>query len=180
KNGPLSRTLASHIAYYDRWAVTWEFQALLKTRYAAGDRELAHEYLAALQPLVWKAAERDDFVTDVRRMRRRVVENIPAAHRDRELKLGSGGLRDVEFAVQLLQLVHGRVDEHIRSPNTLTALHELAERGYVGRRDGSALQEAYEFLRALEHRIQLFRLQRTHLVPEDVEDLRRIGRSLGF
>ncbi len=180
KNGPLSRTLASHVAYYERWAVTWEFQALLKARYAAGDRELADQYLAALTPLVWKAAEREDFVQDVRRMRRRVVENIPAAHRGRELKLGSGGLRDVEFAVQLLQLVHGRVDEHIRSPRTLAALRELVVRGYVGRRDGSALEDAYEFLRALEHRIQLYRLQRTHLVPEDPEDLRRIGRSLGF
>ncbi|MCD9153362.1 bifunctional [glutamine synthetase] adenylyltransferase/[glutamine synthetase]-adenylyl-L-tyrosine phosphorylase [Aeromicrobium duanguangcaii] len=180
KQGPLSRTLASHIAYYDRWAVTWEFQALLKTRYAAGDRELADQYLAALQPLVWKAAERADFVPEVRRMRRRVIENIPAAHRDRQLKLGSGGLRDVEFAVQLLQLVHGRVDEQIRSPNTLEALSALTERGYVGWRDGSALEESYEFLRALEHRLQLFRLRRTHLVPEDPDDLRRIGRSMGF
>jgi glutamate-ammonia-ligase adenylyltransferase len=180
KHGPLTRTLASHVAYYDRWAVTWEFQALLKARYAAGDRELAEQYLAALQPLVWQAAQREDFVPEVRRMRRRVVENIPAAHRDRQLKLGSGGLRDVEFAVQLLQLVHGRVDDQIRSPNTLEALRALTERGYVGRRDGSALEEAYEFLRALEHRLQLFRLRRTHLVPEDVEDLRRIGRSMGY
>src|SRR5690606_13162594 len=76
KHGPLSRTLASHVAYYDRWAATWEFQALLKARYAAGDHDLADDYLAALQPLVWKAAERDDFVSDVRRMRRRVIENI--------------------------------------------------------------------------------------------------------
>ncbi|GAA3530422.1 glutamate-ammonia-ligase adenylyltransferase [Aeromicrobium flavum] len=180
KHGPLTRTLASHVAYYDRWAVTWEFQALLKARYAAGDRELAEQYLASLQPQVWKAAEREDFVPEVRRMRRRVIENIPAAHRDRQLKLGSGGLRDVEFAVQLLQLVHGRVDEHIRSPNTLEALRALTDRGYVGRRDGSALEEAYEFLRALEHRLQLFRLRRTHLVPEDPEDLRRIGRSMGY
>ncbi|MFO6451081.1 MULTISPECIES: bifunctional [glutamine synthetase] adenylyltransferase/[glutamine synthetase]-adenylyl-L-tyrosine phosphorylase [unclassified Aeromicrobium] len=180
KQGPLTRTLASHVAYYDRWAVTWEFQALLKARYAAGDRELADAYLEALRPLVWKAAEREDFVPEVRRMRRRVIENIPAAHRDRQLKLGSGGLRDVEFAVQLLQLVHGRVDENIRSSNTLEALRALTDRGYVGRRDGSALEEAYEFLRALEHRMQLFRLRRTHLVPEDLDDLRRIGRSMGF
>lgn len=180
KQGPLTRTLASHIAYYDRWAVTWEFQALLKARYAAGDRDLVRAYLEALQPLVWKAAEREDFVTDVRRMRRRVIENIPASHRDRQLKLGSGGLRDVEFAVQLLQLVHGRVDEQIRSPRTLDALRALTARGYVGRRDGSSLAEAYEFLRGLEHRIQLFRLKRSHLIPEDVRDLRRIGRSMGF
>lgn len=180
RQGPLTRTLSSHIAYYERWAATWEFQALLKARYAAGDRDLAARYVDALQPWVWKVSERDDFVLEVQRMRRRVIENIPAAHRDRQLKLGSGGLRDVEFAVQLLQLVHGRADESIRSPNTLVALRSLTERGYVGRRDGAALEEAYEFLRALEHRMQLFRLKRTHLVPQDPEDLRRIGRSLGF
>nr|AGC72492.1 glutamate-ammonia-ligase adenylyltransferase [uncultured bacterium A1Q1_fos_2059] len=180
KNGPLTRTLTSHIAYYQRWASTWEFQALLKARFAAGDRELAADYLAALQPMVWEASRRDDFVKDVRAMRARVIDNIPAAQRGRQLKLGSGGLRDVEFAVQLLQLVHGRADAEVRSPNTLRALQALTERGYVGRDDGAALAESYEFLRTFEHRIQMYRMQRTHLVPEDSEDLTRIGRSMGF
>ena len=180
RDGPLVRSLNSHLAYYERWASTWEFQALLKARFAAGDADLAEQYLGALSPQVWTASQRDNFVPDVRAMRRRVVDNIPAAHRDRELKLGAGGLRDVEFAVQLLQLVHGRVDESLRSPTTLEALEALIDGGYVGRRDGAALAEAYEFLRTLEHRIQLFRLRRTHLLPDDEEDLRRIGRSMGF
>ncbi|MGJ9423652.1 bifunctional [glutamine synthetase] adenylyltransferase/[glutamine synthetase]-adenylyl-L-tyrosine phosphorylase [Aeromicrobium sp. CF3.5] len=180
RDGPLVRSLASHLAYYERWASTWEFQALLKARFAAGDEELAEEYLAALSPQIWTSSQRDNFVPEVRAMRRRVIENIPAHHRDRELKLGAGGLRDVEFAVQLLQLVHGRVDEGLRSPTTMVALEALIDGGYVGRRDGAALAEAYEFLRTLEHRIQLHRLRRTHLVPEDDEDLRRIGRSMGF
>ncbi len=110
RNGPLVRTLASHLAYYQRWAKTWEFQALLKARPVAGDLALGEEYTGALRPLVWKAAERENFVADVQEMRRRVVANIPAAEVDRQLKLGPGGLRDVEFAVQLLQLVHGRAD----------------------------------------------------------------------
>ena len=180
KSGPLVRSLASHEAYYERWATTWEFQALLKARFAAGDAALGQAYLDAVRPMVWSASTRDDFVRDVRAMRRRVIEHIPAADRDRQLKLGSGGLRDVEFAVQLLQLVHGRVDEKLRSPTTLTALRALMHGGYVGRRDGAALEEAYVFLRTLEHRIQLFRLRRTHIVPDDPEDLRRIGRSMGF
>ncbi|MDF1703573.1 MAG: bifunctional [glutamine synthetase] adenylyltransferase/[glutamine synthetase]-adenylyl-L-tyrosine phosphorylase [Aeromicrobium sp.] len=179
-NGPLTRTVGSHVAYYERWATTWEFQALLKARFAAGDAELGREYLAAVQPMVWEASTRENFVTDTRAMRRRVLDHIPAAHRDRQLKLGSGGLRDVEFAVQLLQLVHGRGDEALRSPTTLDALEALTEGGYVGRRDGAALEEAYEFLRTLEHRIQLFRLRRSHIVPDDEEDLSRIGRSMGF
>jgi glutamate-ammonia-ligase adenylyltransferase len=122
RNGPLVRTLASHLAYYQRWAKTWEFQALLKARPVAGDLALGAEYVDALEPLVWKVAERENFVTDVQKMRRRVVENIPAAEIDRELKLAPGGLRDVEFAVQLLQLVHGRADTSLRSGTTLVAL----------------------------------------------------------
>ncbi|MFR0352184.1 bifunctional [glutamine synthetase] adenylyltransferase/[glutamine synthetase]-adenylyl-L-tyrosine phosphorylase [Streptomyces sediminimaris] len=180
RNGPLVRTLSSHLAYYQRWAKTWEFQALLKARPVAGDIELGEEYVAALEPLVWKAAERENFVADVQQMRRRVVANIPAAEVDRELKLGPGGLRDVEFAVQLLQLVHGRADAALRSGTTLDALRALAAGGYVGRADAVQLDEAYRFLRSMEHRIQLYRLRRTHLVPEDEADQRRIGRSLGL
>ncbi|MFJ8232221.1 bifunctional [glutamine synthetase] adenylyltransferase/[glutamine synthetase]-adenylyl-L-tyrosine phosphorylase [Streptomyces sp. NPDC094448] len=180
RNGPLVRTLSSHLAYYQRWAKTWEFQALLKARAVAGDPLLGEEYIEALSPLVWQAAERDNFVTDVQKMRRRVVDNIPAAEVDRELKLGPGGLRDVEFAVQLLQLVHGRSDTTLRSGSTLAALQALAAGGYIGRVDAAQLDDAYRFLRAMEHRIQLFRLRRTHLVPEDPADLRRLGRSLGF
>ncbi|MFF4781859.1 bifunctional [glutamine synthetase] adenylyltransferase/[glutamine synthetase]-adenylyl-L-tyrosine phosphorylase [Streptomyces griseorubiginosus] len=180
RNGPLVRTLSSHLAYYQRWAKTWEFQALLKARPVAGDLELGESYVEALQPLVWKAAERENFVTDVQKMRRRVVENIPVAELDRQLKLGPGGLRDVEFAVQLLQLVHGREDGSLRSGTTLNALQALAAGGYVGRADAAQLDEAYRFLRSMEHRIQLYRLRRTHLVPEDETDLRRLGRSLGL
>lgn len=180
RNGPLVRTLASHLAYYQRWAKTWEFQALLKARPVAGDLALGEEYTAALRPLVWKAAERENFVADVQEMRRRVVANIPAAEVDRQLKLGPGGLRDVEFAVQLLQLVHGRADASLRSGTTLDALKALAAGGYVGRADAAQLDEAYRFLRTLEHRIQLHRLRRTHLVPEHEADLRRLGRSLGL
>ncbi|MET7354014.1 bifunctional [glutamine synthetase] adenylyltransferase/[glutamine synthetase]-adenylyl-L-tyrosine phosphorylase [Streptomyces mirabilis] len=180
RNGPLVRTLSSHLAYYQRWAKTWEFQALLKARPVAGDLGLGEEYVATLAPLVWHAAERENFVVDVQKMRRRVVENIPVAEIERELKLGPGGLRDVEFAVQLLQLVHGRADTSLRSGTTLDALKALAAGGYVGRADAVQLDEAYRFLRSMEHRIQLYRLRRTHLVPEDDADLRRIGRSLGL
>ncbi|MFC5955658.1 bifunctional [glutamine synthetase] adenylyltransferase/[glutamine synthetase]-adenylyl-L-tyrosine phosphorylase [Streptomyces pratens] len=180
RNGPLVRSLASHRAYYQRWAKTWEFQALLKARPVAGDLALGEEYVAALRPLVWQVAERENFVTDVQKMRRRVIDNIPTAEVDRQLKLGPGGLRDVEFAVQLLQLVHGRADTSLRSATTLDALGALAAGGYVGRADAALFDDAYRFLRSLEHRIQLYKLRRTHLVPEDDADLRRIGRSLGL
>ncbi|GAA4101152.1 bifunctional [glutamine synthetase] adenylyltransferase/[glutamine synthetase]-adenylyl-L-tyrosine phosphorylase [Nocardioides kongjuensis] len=180
KAGPLSRTLASHQGYYERWAQAWEFQALLKARPVAGDLELGREFVAMVAPMVWSAADREGFVDAARAMRRRVLDHIPARQADRQLKLGAGGLRDVEFAVQLLQLVHGRADESIRPPTTLSALARLTEGGYVGREDGESLHRAYAFLRQLEHRIQLHRLQRTHVVPSDEASLRRLGRSLGF
>ncbi|GAA3577789.1 bifunctional [glutamine synthetase] adenylyltransferase/[glutamine synthetase]-adenylyl-L-tyrosine phosphorylase [Microlunatus spumicola] len=180
KAGQLVRTLASHRVYYERWAKTWEFQAMLKARPAAGDLELGAEFVGVVSPYVWRAAEREGFVHDTQAMRRRVVAHIPARDAGRELKLGEGGLRDVEFSVQMLQLVHGRVDESLRVRATLPALKVLVEGGYVGREDGKTLTLAYRFLRVLEHRIQLFRLRRTHVLPEAEEDLRRIGRSLGY
>ncbi|GAB2778478.1 bifunctional [glutamine synthetase] adenylyltransferase/[glutamine synthetase]-adenylyl-L-tyrosine phosphorylase [Streptomyces daliensis] len=180
RNGPLVRTLSSHLAYYQRWAKTWEFQALLKARPMAGDLALGQQYVEAVGPMVWQAAERENFVTDVQQMRRRVVENIPAAQVERELKLGPGGLRDVEFAVQLLQLVHGRSDATLRSPTTLEALEALAAGGYVARQDAAALDASYRFLRTMEHRIQLHHMRRTHLMPETEADQRRLARSLGY
>ncbi|MEQ7123438.1 bifunctional [glutamine synthetase] adenylyltransferase/[glutamine synthetase]-adenylyl-L-tyrosine phosphorylase [Actinopolymorpha sp. B11F2] len=180
RSGPLVRTVASHLAYYERWAKTWEFQALLKARTVAGDRDLGAAYLEAVTPLVWRSADRPGFVEDVQAMRRRVVDHIPAAELDRQLKLGPGGLRDVEFAVQLLQLVHGRADPTLHSPSTLCALEALTQGGYVGRGDGAALADAYRFLRTLEHRVQLTRLRRTHLLPADERELRALGRSLGY
>ena len=180
KAGPLVRTLASHQAYYRRWAKTWEFQALVKARPVAGDRALGQAYVDALSPMVWRAADGAGFVDDVQAMRRRVEEHLrrSAAEAERELKLGPGGLRDVEFAVQLLQLVHGRSDESLRSPTTLDALDALSDGGYVGLDDAAALMAAYRFLRRVEHLVQLHRLRRSHLVPADDEGLRRLGRAL--
>ncbi|KUI40111.1 bifunctional [glutamine synthetase] adenylyltransferase/[glutamine synthetase]-adenylyl-L-tyrosine phosphorylase [Mycobacterium sp. GA-2829] len=179
KHGQLVRTLDSHVAYYQRWAKTWEFQALMKARPAAGDAELGRQYIEALAPMVWTACEREDFVPEVQAMRRRVEELVPAGVRARELKLGTGGLRDVEFAVQLLQLVHGRNDESLHVASTVDALAALAEGGYVGRDDAANMTASYEFLRLLEHRLQLQRLKRTHMLPEtdDDEALRWLARA---
>jgi [glutamine synthetase] adenylyltransferase / [glutamine synthetase]-adenylyl-L-tyrosine phosphorylase len=180
KDGPLVRTLASHVAYYKRWASTWEFQALLKARPIAGSLSLGEDYVAAIAPMVWTAADRPNFVSDVQAMRRRVVAQLAADVAPREIKLGPGGLRDVEFAIQLLQLVHGRVDESLRQTGTFAALAALRDGGYVGRDDAVSLADAYRFLRTTEHRVQLLRLRRTHLVPSDTESLYRLARAMGF
>jgi glutamate-ammonia-ligase adenylyltransferase len=179
RSGDLVRTVESHIAYYQRWAKTWEFQALLKARAAVGDAELGQRYLDALMPMVWVACEREDFVVEVQAMRRRVEQLVPAEVRGREIKLGSGGLRDVEFAVQLLQLVHGRSDDSLHVASTVDALAALGQGGYIGREDAANLTASYEFLRLLEHRLQLQRLKRTHMLPEadDEEAVRWLARA---
>lgn len=182
KSGALVRTLDSHVAYYKRWAETWEFQAQLKARPQTGYLPLGEDYLKEIGPMVWTASQRESFVEDVQAMRRRVLENVPEDMRQRELKLGEGGLRDVEFAVQLLQLVHGRSDETLRSLATVDALAALVRAGYVGREDGTQLIEAYEFLRLLEHRLQLERFRRTHTMPanDDAAALKWLAINAGF
>ena len=177
KDGPLVRTLDSHVRYYKRWAKTWEFQALLKARAMAGDLELGARYEAAIAPLVWSSAEREGFVESVQGMRRRVSENIPGEERARQIKLGPGGLRDVEFTVQLLQLVHGRTDESVRTRATTDSLVALSAGGYIGRGDAEEFHANYRWLRLLEHRIQLFRMRRTHLMPRDDRELAVVARS---
>ena len=178
KAGALVRTLSSHISYYERWAENWEFQALLKARHLAGDVHLGEEYVAKMQPFVWASAGRESFVESAQKMRERVMEHIPVSEVDRQIKLGPGGLRDIEFTVQLLQLVHGRVDESVRVRDTLTAIDALANAGYIAREDAAIFAKHYRFLRLLEHRIQLSQLRRTHLMPSSDSALRAISRSV--
>lgn len=180
KDGALVRTLESHEAYYGRWAKSWEFQALLKARALAGDLDLGARYVAAVAPLVWSSAARENFVESVQRMRERVTENIPDDEVDQQLKLGPGGLRDIEFTVQLLQLVHGYVDPAVRQANTLQALTALAAGGYVGRERASAFADDYRMLRVIEHRLQLRRLRRTHLMPREESEVRILARATGL
>lgn len=180
KDGALVRNVSSHRAYYDRWAESWEFQALLKARTIAGDREVGQEYLDAVWPLVWTAVEREGFVSGAQAMRKRVEQHVPAEVADRQIKLGAGGLRDVEFTVQLLQLVHGRHDESLRSRTTLEALSALRDGGYVGRGDAATMDRAYRQLRVWEHRLQLRKLQRTHIMPDDDDSKRILARASGF
>lgn len=180
KDGALVRTLESHVAYYERWAKDWEFQALLKARPIAGGVDLGQEYVDAVAPKVWSSASRKGFVEQVQRMRERVTENIPTPDVDFQVKLGPGGLRDVEFTVQLLQLVHGLTDDAVRTRGTLESLTRLSNAGYVGRTESAGFAESYRFLRLLEHRMQLRDLRRTHLMPRTEPEQRILARSTGM
>ncbi len=177
QKGALVRTVESHVAYYERWAQNWEFQALLKARPLAGDRELGEQYHTAVSPFVWSGSSRAGFVESVQQMRERVTAHIPAADVDVQIKLGPGGLRDVEFTVQLLQMVHGKDDDSVRVLDTLSAIDRLAAAGYIGRTEASTFSESYRYLRVLEHRVQLAALRRTHLMPRDPEALRVLARA---
>ncbi len=180
KDGALVRTLESHLTYYDRWAKSWEFQALLKARPMAGDLELGGRYVAGVAPKVWASASRENFVESVQKMRERVTEFIPDDEVDVQLKLGPGGLRDIEFTVQLLQLVHGQSDDTVHQRGTVAALDALALAGYVGRVEAAEFTRDYRVLRVMEHRLQLARLRRTHLMPRTDEEMRLLARATGL
>lgn len=178
KDGPLVRTVESYVQYYKRWAENWEFQALLKARPIAGSAQLGARYARAIDPFVWESAARESFVESVQAMRARVTDNIPSHQVDRQIKLGPGGLRDIEFTVQLLQLVHGRTDPAVRTKSTVDSLAALTSVSYISRTDAEAFSRDYKKLRVLEHRIQLQQLRRTHLMPEKDAEQRALARSI--
>ncbi len=181
RNGPLTRTLGSYLAYWDRWAEPWELQALIKVRPAAGDRRLGERFVAEAARRVYPERFDPATVAAVRHMKAR-VESSRAARAGGELqvKLGPGGLRDIEFAVQLLQLVHGRHDPALRSGTTLVALERLTAAGFVGRADAAQLADAYRFLRTVEHRLQLTDERRTHTIPAGEAERRWLARTMGY
>jgi glutamate-ammonia-ligase adenylyltransferase len=179
--GPLVRSLASFEAYWERWAEPWEFQALLKARSVAGDAELGSGFDEAAGRRLWSRIFTADDLRAMRHLKARSeVEVARRGLTDREVKRGRGGIRDIEFAVQLLQLVHGRLDPDLRSPTTLTALAELGAAGYVDEDDARQLADAYRFLRRLEHRLQLRDDTQVYAMPAADDERGRIARTLGF
>ena len=178
KDGPLVRTVESYVSYYKRWAENWEFQALLKARPVAGSAHLGRRFAHAIDPFVWNSAARESFVESVQAMRARVTDNIPPAQVEQQIKLGPGGLRDIEFTVQLLQLVHGRTDPTVRTKSTIESLEALTGSSYISRADAQTFALYYKKLRLLEHRIQLSQLRRTHLMPAKEHERRALARSL--
>lgn len=174
--GPLSRSLAGYTSYYERWSEPWELQALLKARPAAGDPQLGGRFAALANRLVWEEGLDPDALRSIRTIKARTEANAPQS----DLKRSRGGIRDIEFAVQLLQLVHGRFDEDLRTGSTLEAVAALQEHGYIEEGEGARLADSYRFLREVEHRLQLWDLQQTHDLPTSEPALIRLGRSLGF
>jgi len=181
RDGPLVRSLDSFGAHWDRWAQTWEFQALLKARPVGGDPDLGTCFVEAAQRRLWERPFTAEDLRAVRTMKSRAEAGL--ARRgvsDREVKRGRGGIRDIEFSVQLLQLVHGRHDVALRSPTTLDALAELGEGGYVDHADARSLDHAYRLLRAVEHRLQLVAEQQVHILPSEAAAMDHLARVMGY
>ncbi|HEV3494941.1 MAG TPA: bifunctional glutamine-synthetase adenylyltransferase/deadenyltransferase, partial [Actinomycetes bacterium] len=181
RDGPLVRSLESYEAYWDRWAQTWEFQALLKARPVAGNAELGTRFYEAAQIRLWERPFTAEDLRAVRAMKARAeAELAKKGLTDREVKRGRGGIRAIEFYVQLLQLVHGGQDSALRSPTTLDALAELGAGGYLDPADAKALDYAYRLLRAVEHRLQLVAEQQVHTLPTSREAMDRLARVMGY
>jgi glutamate-ammonia-ligase adenylyltransferase len=179
--GPLARTMPSYVAYWDRWAETWEFQALLKARAVAGDTILGAAFAHEAADRVWGRPFGADELRQVRQLKARTEQAVNRQGlADRELKRGKGGIRDIEFAIQLLQLVHGRADPELRSPSTVPALRALAAGGYIASEDAAVLESAYGFLRTVEHRLQLYEDQQVHTLPASTAARVRLARVLGY
>jgi len=179
--GALSRSLDATVDYYASHAATWERQALLKARPVAGHVDLGRRFVEAVAGSVYPSQLTAGAIEEVRRTKVRIEEYVRASGKEAvEVKRGRGGIRDVEFAVQLLQMVHGHRDGRLREPNTLRALAVLAEEGYVAEPDARDLAGAYRFLRRVEHRLQMVRDLQTHELPEDRPALTRLARSLGL
>lgn len=181
RGGALSRSLGAMQEYYSTQAATWERQALIKARAVAGEDELGAAFVEMVEPFVYPDHLAPQAIDEVRRVKVRIEEYVRARGKAGvEVKRGWGGIRDVEFAVQLLQIVHGRRDARLREPNTLRALSVLAAEGYVADLDAGGLAEAYRFLRTLEHRLQIVRDLQTHDLPADRASRTTLARSLGF
>jgi [glutamine synthetase] adenylyltransferase / [glutamine synthetase]-adenylyl-L-tyrosine phosphorylase len=181
RDGPLVRSIESYEAYWEKWAEPWEFQALLKARPVAGSPGLGQRWFEAAQHHLWARRLSSDDLRSLRAMKRRSEQEVARRSlSERELKRGPGGIRDIEFTLQLLQLVHGHSDTDLRSPNTLATLREMAGAGYIAPDDATRLAEAYRFLREVEHRLQLVEEQQVHALPTDDGALDRLARVLGY
>jgi [glutamine synthetase] adenylyltransferase / [glutamine synthetase]-adenylyl-L-tyrosine phosphorylase len=181
RNGPLVRTLDAYREYYQRWAHVWEFQALIKCRFAVGDHAIGTEFMQTIEPSVWPETLAPEAIEEVRALKSRAEQEIDRRGlSERQVKLGSGGIRDVEFAVQLLQFVHGRHNPALRLRGTLEALDVLGAEGYVAEEDAKELEDAYVFLRHTEHRLQLEAGRQTHTLPTSENKRDHVARGLGF
>ncbi len=168
------------LRYYDLLGRTWERQAFVKARAAAGDLDLGHELLSRLEPWIYRRFLSRDDITGIKTLKRRIRRQTERAGADdRNVKTGHGGIRDVEFVIQFLQLLNGGELPQLRTGNTLDAINRLAEAGCLTHQERTLLEENYAFLRKIEHRLQIMFDLQTHTMP-DSRELRRLAIRMGY
>jgi glutamate-ammonia-ligase adenylyltransferase len=179
--GPLARSLESMENYYAGFGETWERIALIKARGIAGSRELAYDFVRLHQPFIYPKSPTPDLLEEIANIKHRIERDIVGPEKlDRDVKLGRGGIRDIEFVVQTLQLIHGARNPFLQEPSMLKALRALRELDLLPPDEVLALDNAYRFLRRVEHRLQIEAEQQTHTVPDEPDPLTRLARSLRF
>jgi len=179
--GPLVRSLASYENYYAQWGQTWERMMLIKARCVAGDATLAGEFLEMVQPFRYPRSINEKALDEVLAMKQRIEkEVVKSGEIDRNVKLGRGGIREVEFIVQSQQLLHGGRNPFLQGPQTLPLLDKLVQYHLLGAADAAALGKAYQFLRDVEHRLQMADNRQTHTIPTSPGAKERLARVMGF
>src|SRR5213596_2363783 len=179
--GPLARSLESMENYYAGFGETWERIALIKARGIAGSRELAYEFSRQHQPFIYPKSTTRDLLDEIAHIKHRIERDIVGAEKlERDVKLGRGGIRDIEFIVQTLQLIHGARHPFLQEPGMLKALRGLRQLDLLPREEVLTCDNTYRFLRRVEHRLQIEAEQQTHIVPREAETLRRLALSLRF
>src|SRR5437016_133320 len=179
--GPLARSLESMENYYAGFGETWERLALIKARGIGGSRELAYEFLRQHQPFIYPKSASPDLLDEIASIKRRIEREIVGADKlERDVKLGRGGIREIEFIVQTLQLIHGARHPFLQEPGMLKALRALRQLDLLPREEVLTCDNTYRFLRRVEHRLQIEAEQQTHIVPREAEALRRLALSLRF
>ncbi len=181
EEGALARSLAATLGYYETRGRTWERQALIKCRPVAGDLDLGRTFLEAITPFIYRRYLGASEISEIKAMKRRIEQRtVSAGVADFEVKTGHGGIRDVEFVVQFLQLLHGGEYPVVRSANTLLAIHQLEEVGCLTADERSIMDDTYRFLRRVEHRLQILFDRQTHEMPRSLEDLRILAIRMGY
>ena len=179
--GPLARSLESMENYYAGFGETWERIALIKARGVAGSRELAYDFLRLHQPFIYPKSATPDLLEEIANIKHRIERDVVGPEKlERDVKLGRGGIRDIEFVVQTLQLTHGARNPFLQEPSMLKALRALRELDLLPHDEVLALDNAYRFLRRVEHRLQIEAEQQTHTVPDEPNPLTQLAQSLRF
>ncbi len=181
KTGPLCLSAEQTMNYYDRQGRTWERQALIKARVVAGDLSLGKYFLAEIADFVYRTTLSAVEINEIKALKREMEAKAASGGKGvHDLKTGYGGLRDIEFVIQFLQLLHGGQATSVRSPNTLSAMRRLVAHGGINQDEHTAMETAYRFLRKLEHRLQFMFDRQTHRLPESPAELQRLALRVGY